>query len=73
MNDGERNVFTVKKRLLLCLKGNRLTRVLEEGFSVAQKGLFLVILLRWVFNNFESWRSRVDVEKSFLYDVLCNC
>ena len=32
------NVFAVKKRLSLCLNGNRFTGVSEEGFLVELKG-----------------------------------
>ena len=50
-----KKVSTVKKRLSLCLKGNRSIGVLEEGFSVVLKG-FVPNTARyneWVL-NFES-------------------
>ena len=55
---------SVKKKLSLCLKGNRFTRVSEEGLSVAQKGFVPSNTARgnkWVLDNFESWRSQVAV------------
>ena len=49
----------VKKRLSLCLKGNRFTEVSEEGFSVALKGFVpnTAHYNEWVL-NLESWRSQ---------------
>ena len=60
------NVSAVKKRLSLCLKGNRFTGVSEEGFSVALKG-FVSNTTRYNESvlNFESWRSQVAVEEFF--------
>ena len=61
----------VKKRLSLCLKGNRFTGVSEEGFSVTLKG-FVPNIARyneWAL-NFKSWRSQVAVEECFPHDVL---
>ena len=61
----------VKKRLSLCLKGNRVTVVSEKGFSVALKG-FVPNTARyneWAL-NFKSWRCQVAVEESFPCDVL---
>ena len=61
----------VKKRLSLCLKGNCITGVLEEGFSVVLKGFVpnTAGYNKWAL-NFESWRSQVAVEESFPHDVL---
>ena len=64
------NVSAVKKRLSLCLKGNRVTGVSEEGFSVVLNG-FVPNTSRyneWAL-NFESWRSQVAAEESFPHNV----
>ena len=74
----------VKKRLSLCLMGNRITRVSEEGFSGAKKGFVPSNTARcnqWSLGNFESWRSQVAVKESFPHnvlltddsEVLCSC
>ena len=58
---------SVKKKLSLCLKGNRFTRVSEEGLSVAQKGFVPSNTAgdnKWALDNFESWRSQVALEES---------
>ena len=68
------NEPTIKKRRLsLCLKGIRFTRVSAERLSVTQKGFVLsntVHCKKGVLNNFKSWRSQIAVEESFLDKVL---
>ena len=63
----------LRKELSVCLKGNHFTRVLEEGFSVAQKSFASSNTARyneWALRNFELWKSQVAVEDSFPCDVL---
>ena len=61
----------VKKRLSFCLKGDRVTGVSEEGFSVALAKGFpnTARYNKWAL-NFESSKSQVPVEESFPHDVL---
>ena len=73
MNDGGGKCVLWEKRLSLSQKGNRFTRVSDEGFSVAQKCFVsnnTAHCNQWALNNFESWRSQVAVEESFPRNVL---